>query len=109
MTNPADATWIQLLILAVTTLWGLVLLMFGFLLKSIKADIHGVKDEVDICVMDTKDCNASIASLATKVAVTDSRVIEMTKSIDTIFVQTDKLQTSIVALQTRAEIARGHD
>src|SRR5687767_13589392 len=97
-----DVTIAGMSILIVQAVWAIALIFMTMYLKGIKRD-------VEVCMIDTKDCNKSIATIAARQAGTDVSVDNAINRLDAISKRTHDMMSRLVELETRYKVSKGND
>lgn len=97
---------VKILTVVSSVVTPVLVLLIGFIVNWIRRDVA-------TCVEDTKGCNRSIASLAERSAITDTKVTLMSKRMDGFSESFHDLHTSVTELKTEVKIrkmlSRGND
>lgn len=100
---------LQVISLIATLLSGLVTMFVGVLINRGDARNKRIEEDIKTCVTDTKDCNKSIATLATKIAISDTKLGTIDMDLHTMAGKIYELTSAVSELRTRDQISRGHD
>lgn len=97
-----EDTTIKVVMLVSSIVTPILILLVSVILGWLKRDIT-------VCVEDTKDCNKSIATLASGQASTDMKLTLISNRVDNFSKAIHEMRGDVMELKTRDAMTRGHD